>query len=125
VWGKCQQAFCQLNRWGMRAACQNDLLQGMRLTPNGFGNTWFGMAVDIGPPAADGIKDAPTIVPNQPCAFATRHWEQGQGVGVFSHLRAGVPEHGEIARAPSLSGGYHGGIVKSFHPTIIAVMALV
>ena len=83
--------------------------------------TGFGVAVDIGPPTADRIQYAAAVVPHQPRAFATCHRKQRQCVGVFAHLRAGVPEHGQVARTPSVIGGYHGGIVKSFHPAIIAV----
>ena len=118
--GTRKQAFGQLHCGRVRTAGQNDLLQRVGLLANGACDAGFGMAVDIGPPTADRIQYAAAIVPHQPRAFATRYREQRQRIGVFAHLCAGVPEHGQVTRTPSVIGGYHGGIVKSFHPAIIA-----
>jgi hypothetical protein len=95
----------------------------VRLAGDGGGDARLGMAVQIGPPAADAVQHAATVETNQPGAFAARHREQRKRMRVLAHLRARVPEHGQVARAPVIGGGYHGAIVKSFHPAIIAAGA--
>ena len=37
---------------------------------------------------------------DQPRAFTARNRHQRQGVRVFTHLRAGMPQHGQIAGTP-------------------------
>jgi hypothetical protein len=50
------------------------------------------------------------IVVDQPRTFAAGDRQQGQGVGVLAHLRARVPQHGQIA-LPPLIGQREGGWV--------------
>ena len=118
--GASQQAFGQFHRRCVREPGQDDLLQRARLPADGLGDARFGMAMQVGPPTADPVQHAAAVEPHQPRTFAMRDGEQRQGIGVFAHLRAWVPQHGQIACAPVAGGGYHGGIVKSFHPPIIA-----
>ena len=123
AWGDRQQALGQFDGGRVRAAGQDHLLQGARLPGDGLGDARLGMAVQVGPPAADAVEDAPAVEAHQPGAFAARHGEQRQRVRVLAHLRAGVPEHRQVACPPVIRGGYHGVIVKSFHPAIIAAGA--
>ena len=73
--------------------------------------------VKIEPPVG-----AAATVADQPCAVAARHRQQRQGVGVLAHLRAGVPEHREVARPPVVGVVYHRGMPAHpiVHPFIMA-----
>jgi type II secretory pathway pseudopilin PulG len=52
--------------------------------------------------STDRIEVAAAVLPDQPGAFAARDRHQRQQhVGVLAHLRARVPEHGEVAHASS------------------------
>jgi len=118
-----QQAFGQFHRRCMRAAGQDHLLQRAGLPADGRGDARLGVAVQVGPPAADAVEDAPAVEPHQPCALAALHRKQRQRMRVLAHLRAGMPEHGQVACPPVICGGYHGCIVNAFHPAIIAAGA--
>jgi len=99
-----EQPLRQLDRRRMRDPGQDHVLQGPRLPRDGLGDARLAVAMDVCPPAADRIQCAAAVVTDQPSALAARDRQQGQGVGMLAHLRAGVPEHREIARAPAPRG---------------------
>ena len=55
-------------------------------------------------------RGAVAVMVDQPGAFAAGDRQQGQGVGMLAHLRARVPQHGQIA-VPPLIGQREGGWV--------------
>ncbi len=118
--GEGQQAFGQFHRRCVRAAGQDHLFQRAGLPADGRGDAGLGVAVQVGPPAADAVEDAPSVEPHQPRALAALHRKQRQGMRMLAHLRAGMPEHGQVACPPVIRGGYHGSIVNAFHSAIIA-----
>jgi hypothetical protein len=79
----------------------------MCLARDGAGNSRFGMAKQIGPPAADSVQVAASVVAMQPGPLATSYWHQGQGVRMFAHLGAWMPQHAQIAFPPFM-GLIHG-----------------
>jgi hypothetical protein len=102
--GQREQAFGQLHRGRMREAGQDHLLQRARLSRNGLGDARLGVPVQVGPPAADAIEIAATVVTEQPRAVPALDGNQRQDVRVLPHLGAGMPQHLEVARAPSRCG---------------------
>src|SRR3546814_1621657 len=83
----------------MRAASEDHLLQRARLPCDRPGDARLGVAEQVGPPAAHRVESAAAVVADQPGAVAAGDRQQRQGVRVFAHLRAGVPEHGQVARS--------------------------
>ena len=56
---------------------------------------------------AAGIQMAVAVVIDQPRAVAAGDRQQWQHIGVFAHLRAGMPQHGQVAGQPVMRVGYH------------------
>jgi hypothetical protein len=68
-----------------------------RLRADGGSDVRMGMAEEVGPPAGDGIQPARAVQAFEPGAAAAPDRQQGQLAAVLAHLRAGVPDHGEVA----------------------------
>ncbi|MNV47961.1 hypothetical protein D3C71_1398450 [compost metagenome] len=108
--GDRQQALGQQHRRFMAEPGQHHLLQLGGLPGDGRADARLRMAEQIGPPTAHRVQVALAVVIDQPRAFATGDRQQRQGVRVFTHLRARVPQHGQVACAP-LVGQRQGGWV--------------
>ncbi len=116
---KREQALGQFHRGRMREPGQDHLFQRMRLPRDGLGDSRLSVPMQIRPPTADAIQGASAVVTDQPCALAAGHREQGQGMRMFAHLRAWVPQHSEVARPPVVGVVYHLGM-HLLHIRIIA-----
>jgi len=61
----------------------------------------FRVAEQVGPPAGNGVQVAAPVATHQPRAFATCNGQQRQRAGVLAHLGARMPQHGQVALAPT------------------------
>ena len=105
------QLLSEANRRFMAESGEDHMLQFARLPRDGIGDARIGVTEQIGPPAGHGIQIASTVVVDQPGPFAACDGNQRQRVRVLAHLRAGMPQHGEVALSPVfgvVSGVGHG-----------------
>ena len=72
------------------------MFQLFQLRLNGFVDTRIGMAEQIHPPGADGIKVTLTVEVFQPHPLTAANGYQRQLLVIF-HLSAGMPQHRQIA----------------------------
>ncbi len=134
AWGDREQALGELHRRWMREPRKDDVFQLRGLRRDCRRDTRLCVTKQIGPPAADCIKVAPAILPDEPRPFATSNRYQWQPAGmqgarksidmVLAHLGAGMPEDGKIARPPLIGVRYHRRDMNRFtHLRIIAAKA--
>ncbi len=97
-----QQGFGQFQARLVREAGEDHVFQLVRLLRDGGGDARLAMAEQVRPPARDCVEIALSVHALQPDPAPPPYRQQGQGVGVFGHLRARVPEDREIARPPGL-----------------------
>ena len=118
-----QQLLGELDRGRVREPGQDHLFEDPRLARDGRRDPRLRMAVQVGPPAGHAVEVAPAVPADQPRTVAAFDRQERQHVRVLAHLRAGMPEHRQVALAPAGRGRlrYHFRIVDdSFHPGIIA-----
>jgi hypothetical protein len=106
-----QQFLGQADSRFVSEARQHHVFELLRLRRDGRGDARFGMAEEIGPPARHRVQIPfpGKIFQPRPAPAPDRH--QRQRFRVFAHLGTGMPEHGEVARAPFLvhvGGWIHG-----------------
>ena len=97
--GDLHQALGQFDHRLMGEAGQHHVLKAVQLLADACVDARVGMAEHIDPPGADRIQVALAVEIFQPDALATADRNQRQALVVF-HLRAGVPEHGQVALHP-------------------------
>ena len=93
-----QQGLGQLHRRFVREAGEDDVFELLRLVADRGGNAWLAMAEKIGPPRTDRIQVASAVHAFQPGTATTADGQQRQRIGMLGHLRAGMPQHGQVAR---------------------------
>jgi hypothetical protein len=100
--GDRQQALGQFDRRWVRATGKDHLLQRAGLARDGSGDAGLRVPMQVDPPAADRIERPAAVVAHQPGAVAPCDRQQRQHVRMLAHLRARVPQHGEVARTPAV-----------------------
>ena len=118
-----QQALGQLDRRLVREAGEDHLFQ--RAAPARAiaaamrGSAWPNRLVHQ---LADRIQVAAAVCPISQAPSPRAIGTSGSGVGVLAHLRARMPQHGQVARPPAIGVRYHRRHREclSSHPRIIA-----
>jgi len=80
---------------------EHDVLELIELVADALVDPRVGMPEHVHPPGTDRIEVAVAVEILEPDTFTTLDRNQRQ-LFVILHLRAGVPEHGEIALHPDL-----------------------
>ena len=93
-----EQAFGERDRGLVREAGEDHLFERPGLLGDRTRDARLGMAEQVGPPARHRVEVALPVHADQPRALAACDGDQRQDGGVLAHLRAGVPQHREVAR---------------------------
>ena len=92
----------EFDRRFVREAGQHHVIEAVELVLERGDDARMAMAEQAGPPGADRVQIAAAVVAGQPDALGLGDRQHRQGF-VIVHLRARVPDHGEIARGERVS----------------------